>query len=228
VRIALFSDIHGNALGLREVLADIEARGGADVLFALGDILGGSYGTDEVIDLLLEHQVALIHGNHEELHRDPQVWIETVSEPWRDWARREADWMQKHLSAEYWDLLAALPLSQTIEMTSDQRLFVCHAAPQDPWARMCAADAPRDLLRAAFGGLKAEVVAYGHFHSHHVLWLDGQPLINVASVGLRRDGLSAYTLLESEEHSLAVQQFQIPYDSAEEARLNQLRAVPRS
>ena len=40
MRIALFSDIHGNALGLREVLADIEARGGADVLFALGDILG--------------------------------------------------------------------------------------------------------------------------------------------------------------------------------------------
>ena len=227
MRIALFSDIHGNALGLREVLAHIEAQGSADVLFALGDILGGSYGTDEVVELLLERQVVLIHGNHEELHRDPQVWIETVSEPWRDWARREADWMKKHLSAEYWDLLAALPLSETIEIAGDPRLFVCHASPQDAWARMCAADAPRDILRAAFGKVEADIVAYGHFHSHHVLQLDDRLLINVASIGLRKDGVSAYSLLEIKDHSLVVQQFQVPYDAAEEARLNQLRAVPR-
>ena len=228
MRIALFSDIHGNTLGLQAVLAHIDAQGGADVLFALGDILGGGYGTDEIVELLLERQVHLIHGNHEELHRDPQTWIETVSEPWRDWARREADWMQQHLSAAYCELLAALPLSETIEMTADQKLFVCHAAPQDPWARMCAADAPREVVREAFGEVEAEAVAYGHFHSHHVLWMDGRPLINVASIGLRQDGLSAYTLLESEDHTLVVQQFQVPYDAAEEARLNQLYAVPRS
>jgi hypothetical protein len=37
MRIAFISDIHGNSIALDAVLADIEARGGVDAYWLLGD-----------------------------------------------------------------------------------------------------------------------------------------------------------------------------------------------
>jgi hypothetical protein len=54
--------------------------------------------------------------------------------------------------------------------------------------------------------------------------LDGKLLLNVASVGLREDGLSGLTLLEYDGH-LSIQQLQVSYDTAEEQRLQEERAA---
>lgn len=83
------------------------------------------------------------------------------------------------------------------------------------------------MLQDTFGGIDANVIAYGHMHQHHMLWMDSKLLLNVASVGLRPDGLSAYTLLENVDSRWVVQQFQVPYDTAAEERLIQLRGVPQ-
>jgi len=226
MRIALFSDIHGNTPGLRAVLAHLEIQGGADQLYSLGDMLGGGPGADELIELMQAQDVRMIRGNHEELYLDPEAWLQKIPPQWVDWAQQTADWQQQWLSPAYWDLLAGLPISETIALENGHRLFVCHAHPKDTWAKMCAPDAPQDVLQAAFGDLPAEAVAYGHYHAHHVLWLDSKLLLNVASVGIRSDGLSAYTLLESVEERWVVQQFQVPYDTAEEGKLTRERGVP--
>ncbi len=39
MRVAVFSDIHGNTIALDTVLADITARGGADAYWVLGDLV---------------------------------------------------------------------------------------------------------------------------------------------------------------------------------------------
>jgi predicted phosphodiesterase len=39
MRVAVFSDIHGNTIALDAVLADITARGGADAYWVLGDLV---------------------------------------------------------------------------------------------------------------------------------------------------------------------------------------------
>ncbi len=43
MRLAVFSDIHGNPIALEAVLADIKARGGADQYWILGDLAVGGY-----------------------------------------------------------------------------------------------------------------------------------------------------------------------------------------
>jgi predicted phosphodiesterase len=40
MRIALFSDVHGNSIALDAVLQDIQAQGGVDAYWVLGDLLG--------------------------------------------------------------------------------------------------------------------------------------------------------------------------------------------
>jgi predicted phosphodiesterase len=60
MRIALFSDIHGNTPGLQAILTHMDTQGGADFLFSLGDMLVGGPGTDDIIELLLERNVQMI------------------------------------------------------------------------------------------------------------------------------------------------------------------------
>jgi predicted phosphodiesterase len=223
MRIALFSDIHGNITGLKAVLAHLDELGGADLLISAGDMVAGG---EEIFDLLLEREARMVRGNHEEIALDYEAYIQRIPEQFREWSLRDADWLRAHISQAYWELMASLPLTVSLEFAPGKQLFACHADPADPWALMCAPNAAKEDLYAAFGEVEADVIAYGHFHEHHLLWLDSKLLLNVASVGFRKDGLSAYTLIESFDSRWVVQQYQVPYDTAEETRLLQVRGVP--
>ena len=122
-------------------------------------------------------------------------------------------------------MLAGLPLTLELEPAPGQKVLVCHAAPNDPWARTCAPDHPPEFLQRVYGSNDAAVVVYGHLHQHHTLLLGTRLLINVSSVGLRQDGLSAFTIL-SFNGTWQVRQFQVPYNVEEERRLMQERGVP--
>ena len=64
MRIAIFSDIHGNSVGLEAVLADIESKGGADHYWVLGDHIDKGPEPFKVMNRLLSLPNAeFIHGN---------------------------------------------------------------------------------------------------------------------------------------------------------------------
>ncbi|MEZ4620758.1 MAG: hypothetical protein R2867_35340 [Caldilineaceae bacterium] len=54
---------------------------------------------------------------------------------------------------------------------------------------LASVDTPVGDLRQAYGDLDATIIAYGHYHAHHVRQLDGKMLINVAAAGLGWSGL---------------------------------------
>src|SRR3712207_7029838 len=53
MRLALFSDIHGNPIALDAVLADVEAQGGVDAYWVLGDLAAVGYGPVAAIERLV-------------------------------------------------------------------------------------------------------------------------------------------------------------------------------
>ena len=68
---------------------------------------------------------------------------------------------------------------------------------------VCRADVPSGTLRAVYGAVDAEVIAYGHFHGNHVLTLDDKLLVHnyghggsgfTLSWGCARDVLNLATL----------------------------------
>jgi len=223
LRLALVSDIHGNITGLKAVLAHMQKMGGVDALYVLGDLIGIGAATDEVLDLLIQNHAHMLRGNWEELLFDIESHVHKTTHP--ELARRAAAWAYAHLSSAYRDLLQRLPIQETVEIAPNNKLFLCHAAPNNTWSLTCQPDIPTPKLREVYGALDATIIAYGHYHRHHVLALDGKLLLNVASVGLREDGLSALTILEFNEQ-LSIQQLQLPYDTAEEKRLKEERAAP--
>jgi predicted phosphodiesterase len=227
MRVALFADVHGNISGLKAVLAQLDRLGGADVVVGAGDLIGGGPGTEDLLDLLIERDVRLLLGNAEEASLDIETAIQHVAEERRRLSYETVAWLHARIAQPYWDLLASLPLSLTVEAGPNRRLFVCHAAPTNTWERVCSPRAPLADLRRAYGAVDAEVVAYGHWHEHHVLPLDGKLLVNVASVGFRRDGLSVLALVEYVGERWVIRHWMVPYDTAEEERLTRERAVPQ-
>jgi len=228
VRLALFSDLHGNVTGLRSVLAAIDVLEPVDQIICAGDMLGGGGGHEDLLDLLLERGIVMLRGNHEEGDLDIERSLPSIPEEWRAWAVGTSDWLHRVMSAPYWKILAGLPLTHTVAAApgSAGTLLACHASPSDTRARVCGKDAPAADVRAAFGAVQAGVIAHGHFHQSQVQLLDGKLLVNVASVGLRFDGKSAFTVAEHVNDRWAVEQHEVEYDVTEELDLLRRRGAP--
>src|SRR4051812_42406420 len=62
--IALLSDIHGNAVALQAVLAEID-RLDVDAIYCLGDSVGYYPQVNEVLDELRRRDVRAVIGNHD-------------------------------------------------------------------------------------------------------------------------------------------------------------------
>lgn len=67
MKVAIITDVHGNASALKAVLRDIDQREDIDRLYCLGDMVGIGPDTNEVLELLFSrNDVSMITGNHDE------------------------------------------------------------------------------------------------------------------------------------------------------------------
>jgi predicted phosphodiesterase len=226
MKVALFSDIHGNITGLRAVLSQVERIGGVEKILCAGDILGGGAGTEDLLDLLWKYRVEVVRGNHEEMALDIESSKQFLAAgEWDKWAF-EYEWLHEQIGQKYWDWMAALPMYRTVELGEGKRLTVCHATMESTWEKVCAADVSRDKLERAYGEIEANIIAYGHYHNHHVMWVGEKLLVNVASVGLRGDGMSAFTIVKVDGGKMVVQQYQVKYNVKEEERIALMKGFP--
>ena len=224
--MACFSDLHGNLVGLQSVLEAIDKFGGVDQLVCTGDMLGGGGGHEDLLDLLLENNVVMVKGNHEQGDVDITKVMHRIPELWKDWVLQTNKWLHDNISDSYWDIIAGLPVVHFAEAGGSHRLLACHAAPDDVTASVCGRQAPFEALQAAFEKTNAEIIAHGHWHQQCVQWIDKKLLVNVASVGLRFDGRSAFTIIEFIDGRWVVSQFETAYDRNEEMHLIHDRGVP--
>ncbi|MGD1120011.1 MAG: metallophosphoesterase family protein [Dehalococcoidales bacterium] len=65
MRIAVLADIHANLAALEAVLKDIEAKGGVEEYWCLGDIVGYGPEPTECIRLLQQYKPVCVVGNHD-------------------------------------------------------------------------------------------------------------------------------------------------------------------
>jgi len=65
MRVATFSDIHGNVHALQAVLADID-RQRPDRIFCLGDLVGYGAFPNEVVELIRERGIPTVMGNYDD------------------------------------------------------------------------------------------------------------------------------------------------------------------
>lgn len=110
MRALIVSDIHSNLEALQAVVADAVDRGGFDVIWCLGDIVG--YGPDPgaCLDLLRSHPLVAVLGNHDSAALDLRE-----SADFNNSAAHSAHWTAEQLSSGERDFLAGLPLVANVE-----------------------------------------------------------------------------------------------------------------
>lgn len=178
MKIAVIADIHGNALALETVIADIKHRGGADIVVNLGDCVSGPLWPRETMEILHRLGAITVRGNH-----DRQV----ATLPLETMIASDSYAVQEITTADK-NWLGALP--QTVMPVPG--IFACHATPNN--------DATYLLERIENGGLVrdhepavsqrlgpvngANIVLTGHSHRPDLLRTKGGiTIINPGSVG---------------------------------------------
>lgn len=150
MRIAIFSDIHGNLEALQAVL-EHAARRNANKHVCLGDVVGYGASPNECIDLLrsLPHCPAVL-GNH-----DAAV-LGIPGKMGRD-SRKVIDWTRRNLT--YRNLQFLQNMEDVIRW--DNILF-CHSNPYRPrnWYYIV----ERNYITASFARSRAKIIFVGHSH----------------------------------------------------------------
>jgi predicted phosphodiesterase len=236
VRIAIFSDVHGNLTALEAVLADIDRQAPDLVLFA-GDLCLFGPRPAACLELVRQRGISSVYGNTDE-------WVNNPPMPPAGAAEREQQhlehlndislWTQSQLNDDALLWLAALPFEQRVSATVEAAddLLMVHANPRDVGRVIFPTEAKQvelfgetqhkqadEELAPLLEGTSAAVLAYGHLHVPNIRQWREMTLANISSVSLPgdRDPRAKYGLLNWDRgQGWRVEHRYIPYEMSQE------------
>jgi predicted phosphodiesterase len=222
MRYAVISDIHSNLTAFQAILQDIEARGGFERIWCLGDIVG--YGPDpkECIKLLRQYDHICVAGNHD-WGAIGKIGIDDFNPE----AAIACRWTGQQLDQEDTDYLANLPLT-----ISEGDFTLAHGSPREPiWEYVVSVY----VAKVSFNYFQTKFCLVGHSHVPLVfeslapdgdctvyefpvgtpMALNGNRLIiNPGGVGQPRDSdpRASYAIYDSDQR--VIWHYRVPYDIA--------------
>lgn len=206
MRVAVLSDIHGNAHALDRCLDDLASRGGADVVVAAGDLCLDGPRPKQVLEKLHAIGARCLRGNTDRFvgEADPAQFDDEDA--------RGVQWVRERIGEEWTHWLAELPFSLAFGDGEDG-LLVCHANPKNDDEHVWP-DAYDDTLEGLFDGVTQRTIAFGHLHLPYVRVWRGRTLVNVASAGLPKDGdpHAHYAILTWRSGGWEVQSRRVAFD----------------
>ena len=217
MRVALFSDVHGNSVAFEAMLADLD-RQDVDHVVCLGDHAQGGAQPAECLERLRELGCPTVMGNsdHFLLTQDPGV--EEVTEAQLETVR----WSASQLSDELLEFHRSFEPTVSVDL-GDGRLLAFHGTPRSrdevvgPWMEEVA-------FREPFAAVDASVLAGGHTHQQWARRLGDRYYVNPGSVGLaydhdqpeetfRADPCAEYAVLTVDGPGVGVEFRRIPFDA---------------
>ena len=244
MKVAIFSDVHGNLTALEAVLADIAYQAPDRVVFA-GDLcMFGARPSRCVQRLQAENHIISVYGNTDEWIADPPTVDAEMTEKRQQQiqnVRDNAAWTRTRLSEAEFSWLQTFFFSLCLSPSSqaEDDLLIVHANPQDVMAPIfptaeaqqartghVSSTQTNDDLAPLLAGVAGGVVAFGHIHFPNVRWWGDIQLANISSVSLPldEDPRAKYGLLQWENGRWHIQHQYVTYDvEAERQALAQIK-----
>lgn len=177
MRVAIFSDVHGNVRALEAVLAVVRDRGPFDQVINAGDLAFGGPRPREALDLLMAGGYPTILGNTD-------VWIAGIEEG----GGSVVAWARRQLEPRHEQFLRQLPTSYRVEPPGGPPLVVVHATPTS-LSDMLDPAAPAPAVARMFEQASTRTLVYGHIHRPYVREVADGLVVNTGSVGFPFDGV---------------------------------------
>ena len=178
MRVALISDLHGNALALDAVLRDI-ARVGVDRTVCLGDTATLGPAPLEVLSTLRDLAIPCIEGNHDAFLLEPEL-LRTYTEAPPLVAA--VDWCRDELPTWALDFVRSFVPGLELELGAGATLKLFHGTPRSHMEDLLATTPP-EQVEEMLNGLQATVLAGGHTHVQMLRQHRGTLIVNAGSVG---------------------------------------------
>jgi predicted phosphodiesterase len=219
MRTALVSDVHGNAVALEAVLADLERRP-VDQVVALGDMVQGGPQPAVVVDRLVELGWPVVLGNADAFLLDPDAGSEAVTEAALEGRR----WSVERLGPERLEVIRSFAPTIERPLGDGRTLLAFHGSPHS-YDDFLFPTTPEGVFRALLGSADAAVLAGGHIHLQFLRRVGDSVFVNPGSVGLsydheqpeddfRVDPWAAYAVVDVEDGRVDVAFRRVPVDVA--------------
>lgn len=224
MRLALLSDIHGNAIALDAVLADIAALGGADEYWVLGDLVALGPQPVTVLERLQGlPTVRFTRGNTDVYiatgERPPPFSADVTADisllPIFEEVAQTMAWTQGALAMTGWlPFLDTLPLEQRLTLPDGTRLLGVHASPGQASGPGIRPDYPQTEIAERIAGCDADLLCVGHTHWPMKVRIGETQVVNLGSVSNPQtpDLCAWYALLEAEPTGYQISHRQVIYD----------------
>lgn len=222
MRVAVLSDVHGNAGALQAVLAD---AGNTDLIVANGDLLAYGPHPAETLDLLRALPNALFVAGNNDRYLLERRWESKPSDGWEAESFANLKWTAEAIGPEGLECVASWPFQQQLELAGGA--LVVHASPladnigMFPWT-------PDAQLSHMLRDIDQRLVICGHTH----LVMDRQPdqhrVVSDGSAGFPfdRDLRPSYIIFDDGGSGLSVEVRRVDYDTDAAIRDLDERRVP--
>ncbi len=227
MRIAAFSDIHGNKHALDALLADAAARS-ADQTLCLGDLVGYGAFPNEVIERIRSESIPTVAGNYDDgVGFDRDECGCAYTDP-GDIERgdRSLRWTQAAVTPENKAWLRGLPRELRFELAG-WRVLCVHGSPRKINEYLYE-DRPERSLSHMLEGIEADLLLCGHTHLPYHRRVGDVHVVNSGTAGRPRHGETrvCYALIELGE-SVRVEFPRVPYDFEAAAAGIEATELPR-
>jgi len=221
MRLAVISDIHGNATALDAVLADLERRP-ADAVICLGDCVQGGAQPAETVARLRQLACPIVMGNADDwlltgmaagVERTPPERLRVLEDV--------RAWSLGRLSAADRAFIAGFTPTVTVDLAG-LRLLGYHGSPAS-FDEILLPETPREPFEAALAPHAADLMCGGHVHLQFQRRMGDSLHFNPGSVGQAYlhdlpagtpmiDPWAEYAVVEAEAGRRSLEFRRVPYD----------------
>ena len=226
MKIAVFSDIHGNIEALKQVMDDIK-REDIDKIYCLGDLVGYGPYPNEVIELIKENEIETVMGNYDQgvgFNLDDCGCAYKTKEK-QKLGDKSLEWTKEKVSDENKKYLKTLKENIKFEVAGKKVLLV-HGSPRKI-NQYLFFNHPEKSIKRMMDQYDADIMVCGHTHIPYVKKIDDKIIINDGSVGKQKpynkmqekySTEAKYVIIEIKENNVNTELRSIRYDYEKTAK----------
>jgi len=201
MRIAIFSDVHGNYINLLSFFESTTEMN-IDKYICLGDVCNYYPDNEKVINLINSKNIICLLGNHDELYISDKLLSDEKKAKYCFDEELKKDENIKSFFKK---------LPQSLEINENGKsLFFCHASPIDLLNTYVYPDTDLNM----YNNVPYDYIFMGHTHRQFLTEHHNKVFCNVGSIGLPRDNgsLMGFVILDTLDMSIKLYRKQIDVD----------------
>ena len=212
MRLAIFSDIHGNYQAAKTIMDDIN-KNNFDEIICLGDIIGIGPKPKECLELLLNSGITILAGNHDLYYKEG---IEIDSQITKEGEIAHHHWVHDCIKDYIKKEDINFPLSKEIDVFGKKLLFQHYILNEKikgheyPFSRISINNI--EDIENYCENMPCDYLFIGHEHKAFEVNRNNKKIVCVGSSGCVKDNKTFYTIIDINQKEINITKKYLEYN----------------